>query len=719
MRYFILLLICIYSSPIFTQQTSYWALFKESSKPLPKQKKWIDPSKYLSYELDISSLESTLATQARGISTVIEVPAPNGEMESYTIAENDVVPQELKEKYPDIRTYSGHKISNPSQHIHLDIVPQGFHAMVLAPEGSYFIDPMYAGKRDLYVSYYRKDARNDALSEWSCGLKTDTKEPDKVLPDLKKNKSQTAVTLKTYRIAIAATGEYTAFHGGTIATGLAAIVTALNRVSGVYKQELAISFTLVPNNNLIIYTVGATDPYSNSDGPAMLGQNQNNINAVIGSANYDVGHVFSTGGGGVASLGVVCSTNSKARGVTGLPNPTGDPFYIDYVSHELGHQFDGNHTFNGNAGSCGGGNGNSLTAYEPGSGSTIQAYAGICSPQNLQNFSDPYFHLISLMEMRNHVTSMSESGSTCPLNAVLSNQYPVANANAQNINGKYIPKSTAFELTGSATDANGDVLSYIWEEWDLGLTGDINANSTTAPIFRSFNPGTSPTRVFPKIADILSGNTSYGEVLPAVARVLKFQFIVRDNNPAGGGYHADMITLNVDGASGPFHVSSQNTNTAESGTIHVTWDVANTNAAPINCASVDILLSTDGGLTFSHVLASATPNDGVHSPILPNSNIASARIKVKCTDNVFFDINTSNFPINVLPEFGNCNPGDNSANTNPIPEGIYLSGTNVSSSGRVATLTEVIFKPNSEANIFPNFQIDQGGLFTVLVNSCN
>ncbi len=302
-------------------------------------------------------------------------------------------------------------------------------------------------------------------------------------------------TLRTYRAAIAATGEYTTFHGGTVAGGLAGIVTTLNRVNGVYERDLSVRMILIANNNLIVYTNGATDPYTNGNGSTMLGQNQSNLDSVIGTANYDIGHVVSTGGGGVATLNSPCNATTKARGVTGSGSPIGDPFDIDYVAHEMGHQFGGNHTFNGGTGSCAGGNRSAANAFEPGSGSTIQAYAGICGSEDLQNNSDDYFHVRSLEEM-----VAFTNGTSCDLEPPNGNTAPAATPAA----ACTIPANTPFSLTGSATDVNGDGLTYTWEEYDLGAAGPPNTDNGARPIFRSYLPGTSPTRYFPSLPFILN-----------------------------------------------------------------------------------------------------------------------------------------------------------------------------------------------------------------------
>ncbi|WP_449399552.1 reprolysin-like metallopeptidase [Chryseobacterium wanjuense] len=450
--------------------------------------------------------------------------------------------------------------------------------------------------------------------------------------------------MRIFRFAVACTGEYaqaaTGLSSPTVAQTLSAIVTSVNRVNGVYEQELAVRLVLVANESSIVFTNPATDPFTgNNDGNILIDESQAQIDAIIGSANYDVGHTFSTGGGGLAGLGVICDNTGKALGVTGSPNPVGDPYDIDYVSHEVGHQFGGPHTFNGTTGSCGGGNRDASHAVEPGSGITIMAYAGICGSTNdLAPNSIPIFHTNSFQSITETIQT-----TTCQVTNPVSNTAPVVNAG----NDYTIPKSTPFKLTGSATDAQGNALTYCWEQNDIESAGNWNAPTGNAPLFRSFVPDTVPYRYFPKITDVINNTVTKGEILPSYARAMEFRLTVRDNNAGCGGVANDDAKITVDGNSGPFTVTAPGTavNWAGNSSQTITWNVANTTAAPVSCANVSILLSTDGGLTYPTTILASTPNDGSQVVTIPNVNTNQARIMVAGVGNVFFNINPVNFTI--------------------------------------------------------------------------
>ena len=451
--------------------------------------------------------------------------------------------------------------------------------------------------------------------------------------------------LRNYRLAVACTGEYAAFHGGTTSGALAAIVVTINRVNTVYERDLSITMTLVANNTSIIYTNSSTDPFNNNNTGTLISQSQSQINATIGSANYDIGHTFSTGAGGLAGLGVTCFTNSKASGVTGISQPIGDSFDIDYVAHELGHQFGAPHTFNGSVGSCAGGNRSASNAYEPGSGSTIMAYAGICGSDNVQIESDAYFHQNSINRIWSHVTSTG----TCPVNRTATgNTEPVANAGANYT----IPQGTPYKLDGSnSTDVDGTAsLTYTWEQYDLGSAGVPTETTVTGPLVRSFEGTNNPIRYIPRLSDVVSngGTSTTWEKLAMVNRNINFKLTVRDNDASGGQTDDDQMTATVTTAAGPFTVTSQNVSGiswAAGSTQTITWDVAGTTGNGVNEANVNILLSTDGGDNFDTVLASNTPNDGSHIITVPNVVSFSSRIMVEAANGIFFNVNSNNFAV--------------------------------------------------------------------------
>jgi hypothetical protein len=580
---------------------------------------------------------------------VVSVPLPDGTTGRFAVYETQIMAPELAAKFPEIKTWSGQGLDEPAATIHIDKTLQGSHAMVLSPTtGRVFIDPYSNADNTTHISYFAKDLRRapgvPGFNELPpVGIPNGARalEMRKLMQANQGLQRTTGTQLRTYRLAVAATGEYTAFHGGTVPLGQAAIVTAVNRVSGIYQAEIAIKLQLVGNNSSLVYTNRDTDPFTDSDAYALIDEVQSVIDSVIGSANYDVGHVFSTGGGGLAQLGVPCQSGFKAQGITGSSAPTGDAFWVDYVAHEMGHQLGGNHTFNSPTGACSG-NRSSTTAYEPGSGSTIMAYAGICGADDLQLNSDPYFHSVSFDEIVTYTTI--GAGATCGTVTATGNSPPTVTVPT---GGFTIPKQTPFALTGSAVDPQSDALTYSWEEYDLGPSITLSATTPSAPFFRSWSATTSPTRTIPRLPNLLSNVQSSAERLPTGSATLTFRLTARDNRATGGGVAYNTISFSVTNAAGPFLVSAPDTSVSWQGgsSQTVAWNVANTNLAPVSCPNVAISLSTDGGNTFPTVLAASAPNNGSSSITVPNTPTSTARIKVACANSIFFDISNTNFTI--------------------------------------------------------------------------
>lgn len=591
-------------------------------------------------ELQTAPVEWADARSAQPTGAILSLPMPDGSMVDLSIQDSPIMEAGLAEKFPNIKTYTARGVGISGR---LDMTEQGFHGLLNTPQGDVFIDPRGTGTERKYISYYKKDYQpaDKNRSSFSCGVSSD-QNLNRSLPTTHAIPDQHRASgeqLRTYRLAVAATGEYTAFHGGTKSAALAAITTTINRVNVIYERDVSVKLQLIANNNNIIYT-SSSDPYSNGDGITMLAQNQttlDNVN-VIGSANYDIGHVFSTGGGGVATVGSVCNSSSKARGVTGNPTPIGDPFDIDYVAHEIGHQFSGYHTFNGSAGNCGGGNRSASTSYEPGSGSTIMSYAGICNPVNLQANSDAMFHAGSIKQIIDFTTL--STGNNCAAITSLANTAPTVNAG----NDYTIPARTPFELTGTATDTNPANLTYAWEQMDLGTASSSlveMVDNGNRPLFRSFLPTASPTRSFPKLLDLINNTQTIGEYLPTTNRTLDFRLTVRDGE---NGVNSANTQITVDSASGPFAVTVPNGGENYTNLSTVTWNTASTNVGPVNCGSVEILMSLNNGYNFPIILNADTINDGTEPVTFPQPS-TTARVKVKCKNNVFFDISDNDFTI--------------------------------------------------------------------------
>lgn len=601
----------------------------------------------LQFKLNQAPLENAGVSNA-----TLDLPLPNGGFVTFAIYNSPIMEPGLALKNTDIQTFKAVDISNPENIGRLDMTPAGFHAMFDYEGRTVFIDPV--GTAGQYQSYFKTDYASEMSgqnrSPIICTADHFNRKKEQNQTGVQRAQNQTSFAndvsfgteVRTYRFAVAATGEFTAFHGGTKASSLAAIVTGLNRVNQVFERDMAIKLELVANNSDIIYTDAASDPYTDDDTDALISETKADLDGKIGVANYDIGHVFSTGGGGLAGLGVVCGS-SKSEGVTGSPQPINDFFFIDFVAHEIGHQFSAEHTFNGSASGCAG-NRSETAAYEPGSGSTIMGYASICGEEDIQSAADAYFHNHSIAQAREFVSNVARGGS-CGVSSTLSNAVPTVNAGGDG----NIPRSTPFMLTGSATDADaGDSLTYRWEQYDLGAMTSSKAtlvDDGSRPLFRTFSPVASATRIFPQISNVLSGTVTYGEILPTTARDLNLRLTVRDQK---GGVASDTRKLTVSDTAGPFTVTPASTDWTGGGTQVINWDVANTTAAPINCSDVDVSFSSDGGQSFPTQFfpaSTGTPNDGAQSVTVPAAATTTGRVQVSCRNQPFFALNSTNITI--------------------------------------------------------------------------
>ncbi len=883
--------------------------------------------------LDRRSLGALVATAppertaaARQSPLIVSLPDPSGGFQRFAVTESPVMEPALAAKHPEIRTYAGRGIDDPTANIRLSTSPLGFQASVLSTKGRWYIDPYYHLDDSLYASYYARDLQNprgtlteptltepqaatsrglfhaaekvtvravgfaagaqvaitvrnqgmDAVPRQSLYAVADADgavsatfvaDPYKnvgsyavtlssgrdnattsyqVVADGATINAATGPSLRTYRLALVTDPAYATYFGGS-ANVTAAKVALINRVTQLYETETSIRLVLINDTDKL--NLDTTAQITGANGPCgaqacytstqvascaggTLTRNRVVVGLLVGARNYDIGHIaLGVNGGGVASLGVVGGT-SKAQGCTGIPTPTGDFFAVDYVAHEMGHQFAGNHTFNGTVSNCSGGNRNAGTSVEPGSGSSIMAYAGICGSDNLQNHSDPYWSQKSFdeivaytsgSEISNNeiqqaaltgftsnglqfflsyngnasapiirgtnfttagvqtaiqgiagwpaggtatVSALSDAGFTITFGGTLAGinvpelqlsgcsggctgyvnditsggpttkggQFTSATGNSAPVvtvpASFTIPVRTPFALTGSATDADGDVITYMWEQSDradVAGTGLVSNTKTNGPLFRQFgvraivsstdtllygSPGenlvtTTTTRVFPDMPQILANNTNaetgvcptadatptgpqvdcFSEYLPTAAYVgfagvnaspasLNFRLTARDGK---GGVGSATTNLVLATGAGPFLVTSPNTAVVWMGGVArpVSWSVANTNAAPVNTANVKITLSVDGGATFPYTLASAVPNTGSASVAFPAVATNAARLKVEAVGNVFFDVSNANFTLKL---FGDVN-GDGRADCSDIAIVRAALGTNPGDAG--------------------------------------
>jgi hypothetical protein len=662
-RVFLLLTIFIASSFAVAAQQQIWSENDQNRSGIPTDKavaRQSFPDNFKLYNLNIEPLKQQLFSivDAKSAKNAAVIPLPNadGKIEYFEVFEASNFEPDLQAQFPEIRAFSGRGITDRYATVKLSISPQGIQSMVFRTDTeNEFIEP-YSQDHSIYAVFRTKRDRGEL--PWTC-----TTEDKKMFsglgvqfPEFDSPISNTG-EVKTMRLAQSCNGEYANFFGATssaqVALVLAAYNNTLTRANGVYEKDLALHLNLIASTTSVIYYDPATDPYTTLGN--WNGQLQSTLTSVIGEANYDIGHMFgSAGGGGNAGcIGCVCVDGQKGSGITSPADgiPMGDNFDIDYVVHEVGHQLGANHTFSQSNEGTG-------VNKEVGSGITIMGYAGITG-QDVAPHSIDIFHQASIQQIQNNLAP-----KPCPVTTVMTANHPPVVAPLPNYN---IPISTAFALTGSATDLESDPITYNWEQNDNSTTTGANSVASptklTGPNWLSFPSTTSQTRTFPKMSTILAGlfvtpqfpGGDAGaniEALSSISRALNFRLTVRDNRPyvvgstIGQTQFAD-TTVNVTNAAGPFKVTSPNSNVfwSANSTKTITWDVANTTGAPVSTANVKISMSFDGGTTFPIVLAASTLNDGSESITVPNNQTSMGRVKIEAIGNIFFDISDTNFTI--------------------------------------------------------------------------
>jgi subtilisin-like proprotein convertase family protein len=660
----ILFFVCFFTSLSYSQnKKEIWN--KVSEKELNREslmsKSVSKKAKY--YSLDINELKTKLKTAPKRSGNnqvsqiVVDFPDENGKMNQYRIKEASIMAPELQSKYPELQSFVGQNINNPESTIRFSITPRGLNAMIFSStNGTQYIDPSVKD-RNIHTFYSKRDL-SSPLEKFECGFEQENSITNKTNTQKKVINANDGM-MRTFRLALATTVEYSAFHIAaaeaacactltTVAEKKAAVmaelVVAMTRVNFIFERDLSLTMELIGNNENVIFVEGGpAEFFSNESSSDMLVENQNAMDFIIGPGNYDIGHAFSTGAGGAAYVSSACNSN-KAGGVTGLGSPVGDSFYVDYVSHEMGHQFGALHTFNSESQGCELDR-SSANAYEPGSGSTIMAYAGICTPDNIQANGDAYFHQNSLELMWNNIENITIS-SDCASKSATGNSAPTAEAG----DAFTIPGLTPYKLTGSSTDVDGtSAHTFTWEQYDLGSAVLPMETNVTGPLVRSYEGTNDPSRTIPNLTDVLSngGVSTTWEKLASVDRAINYQLVVRDNDINGGQTATDNVTITVDGNSGPFKVSSQDTAGIvwnNGNTEVITWDVAGTDQAPVSTSLVNILLSLDGGLTYTELVGN-TPNDGSESITVPSTPAAYCRIMIQPVDNIYFAINSEDFAI--------------------------------------------------------------------------
>jgi subtilisin-like proprotein convertase family protein len=614
-------------------------------------------SERIHYKLNEVFFKQKLATatgKPSGVTTEITIPNAAGVTERFLVYESSNFDPALQAKFPEIRAYAGYGIDDPTAKIHFSLAPSGIQTMVFRANGLLeFIEKNVENKLE-YVWFTSKSS-NRTANQFTC--KTPAVRAEKINTNKTSTTTSDTQVLKTLRLALSCTGEYAAYFGGTKAGAMAGMNATMTRVNGIFNRDLAVRLELIGNNDDVIYTDPASDPYANADVGANGQWNlqvQQTLTTVLGNSAYDIGHLFgaSGGGGDAGCIGCVCvnpatflDRNAKGSAFTSPADniPEGDDFDIDFVAHEMGHQLGASHTFSYDTEGTG-------VNVEPGSGSTIMGYAGVTEDYDIQNNSDDYFAYVSIAEIQNNLAT-----KLCPVSTPIVNNPPVINAGADYI----IPFSTPFILTGSGSDADGNTILYSWEQNDSAITTTFSKSiaypeKPDGPLFRSQIPSAVPVRYMPELSSVVQNRLSTKwESVSSVGRTLNFTLTGRDNVLTGGQTGTDAMVVTVNPAIGPFAVSSQNTPDIgwQSGSAQtITWEVNNTTNLP-GADNVRIKLSTDGGITFPVTLAASTPNDGSHTIVVPEGiSSTNCRLMIQPVNNIFYALNKTAFAIGYSSE---------------------------------------------------------------------
>ena len=632
----------------YSQTEKAWSNYKgQDVKVAISAQRESFPQEFELMQLDLSALRQVLFTASdrfaeNRTSAVISLPNAEGKLERFRVYEASNFAPELQVQFPEIRSYVGQGIDDKYARLRLSINPRGINTMVSrADKPSEYMEP-YSVDGTVHVVY--NSERVKGKLPFTCSTPVE----QALMNDLTDRASSVSRSstgqLLNFRLAMSVTPEYTSYHHTLLAlataktSALAAINTTLTRVNGVFETDFAIHMNLV-NNMTIIYDGTTEDPYGATD-TGYNSQLQTTLTNEVGDANYDVGHLMANVGnnGNAGCIGCVCSTG-KGRGYTTSTTPVGDNFDIDYVAHEIGHQFGANHSFsNSNEGSG--------VNMEVGSGVTIMGYAGI-TDYDTHLHSIDVFHAGNIAQVQANMATKS-----CQTTVTITHSAPVVNAGSN----WTIPLSTPFMLTGSATDAGGaDAITYTWEQFDnaSGAPSTTNANSaasatkTTGPNWVNYQDSASPVRYFPKMSSILTGSTTtpgidvMAEALSSVARNLNFRLTARDNVLGQGQTGYDEMIVTVANKTALTITMAASTTYPVGSTQTVVWTGATGTTGHSTIAggaNVDISFSADNGATWS-ILLTNTPNDGTQSVTLPAGIAAPfCRFMVKASANIFFNI---------------------------------------------------------------------------------